>query len=237
MGVALVPGIFSIEAPHAVRTVEAIAPTMLLAAVGICTLATWVTHFSENHSTATTIDDGRWTTQLSSIVYRLSSPQARPALPTVITIGLLLAALTLNGVRYFVTWPSSPKAYDEFFVAETHAGEIIQRLVAQPEIQTGSYQIYVPAVAVTSDVVRYLTNGIRLETFAHNRLTTPAGEHALLIDIGEQPSDPQALGQALGNGATLLGSGPISPLSGKPEWTIYGRGSAAAQAVARALAP
>jgi hypothetical protein len=85
--------------------------------------------------------------------------------------------------------------------------------------------------------VRYLTNGIRLETFAHNRLTTPAGEHALLIDIGEQPSDLQALRQALGNGATLLGSGPISPLSGKPEWTIYGRGPAAAQAVARALVP
>jgi hypothetical protein len=39
MAVALVPGMFSIEAPHAVRTVEAIAPTMLLAAVGIGTLA------------------------------------------------------------------------------------------------------------------------------------------------------------------------------------------------------
>jgi hypothetical protein len=151
-------------------------------------------------------------------------------------IGLLAAALTLNGVRYFVAWPSSPKAYEEFFVAETHAGELIQRLVAQPEIQAGDYQIYVPAGAATSDVLRYLTNGIQLETFAHSRLTAPAGEHALLIDIG-QTSDPQALRQALGNGATLLGAGPISPLSGKPEWTIYGRGPAATQAVARALVP
>jgi hypothetical protein len=85
--------------------------------------------------------------------------------------------------------------------------------------------------------VRYLTNGILLETFAHGRLTTPAGDHALLIDIGDQTSDPQALGHALGAGEALLGSGPISPLSGRPEWTIYGRGPAAAQAVARALAP
>jgi hypothetical protein len=139
-------------------------------------------------------------------------------------------------VRYFVTWPASPKAYEEFFVAETHASEVIRRLVAQPEIQAGGYQIYVPAGALTSDVLRYLTSGIRLETFAHNRLTTPAGEHALLIDVGEQISDSQALRRELGDGATLLGTGPISPLSGKPEWTIYGRGPAAAQAVARALA-
>jgi len=224
MSVALVPGIFSIEAPHAVRTVEAIAPTMLLAAVGICTLAAWM----ENGGWRT--NDGRRTTYLSSFIHR-------PPSTFVLVIGLLIAALTLNGTRYFVTWPSSPKAYEEFFVAETHAGELIQRLAAQPEIKADDYQVYVPAGAVTNDVVRYLTSGIRLETFAHNRLATPAGEHALLIDIGDQTSDPQALGQALGNGATLLGSGPISPLSGKPEWTIYGRGASAAQAVARALMP
>ncbi|MEP7190736.1 MAG: hypothetical protein ABI901_16215, partial [Roseiflexaceae bacterium] len=228
MGVALVPGIFSIEAPHAVRTVEAIAPTMLLAAVGICALATWMKDGSPR-----TMEDGRWTTQLSSIVHPPSSPQAR----LVLLMGLLLAVLILNGGRYFVAWPSAPKAYEEFFVAETHAGELIQRLAAQPEIKAGDYQIYVPAGAVTSDVLRYLTNGIRLETFSHSRLTAPAGEHALLIDIGQQTSDPQALRLALGNGATLLGAGPISPLSGRPEWTIYGRGPAAAQAVARALVP
>jgi hypothetical protein len=226
MGMALVPGIFSIEAPHAVRTVEAIAPTMLLAAVGICTLTT-----TTDDRQPTT--DDRQTMHLSSVVLRLPS---RSALPTVIGIGLLFAALTLNGARYFVTWPQSPQAYAEFFVAETHAGELIQRLAAQPEIQAGSYQIYVPADAIKSDVIRYLTSGIALETFVHSRLSTPAGDNALLIDIGEQSSDPQALRQALGAGAALLGSGPISPLNGKPEWTIYGRGAAAAQAVAHALA-
>jgi hypothetical protein len=227
MGVALVPGIFSIEAPHAVRTVEAIAPTMLLAAVGACTLATKDEGRRTKDEGRRTKDEGRPTTHLLS----------RPVLPTVIGIGLLLAALTLNGARYFVAWPDSPKAYEEFFVAETHAGEVIQRLVAQPEIQAGGYMIYVPASAVTSDVLRYLTSGITLETFAHSRLTTPAGNHALLIDIGDQTSDPQDLRHALGDGAARLGAGPISPLSGKPERTIYGRGPAAARAVARALAP
>jgi 4-amino-4-deoxy-L-arabinose transferase-like glycosyltransferase len=229
MGVALVPGIFSIEAPHAVRTVEAIAPTMLLAAVGWCALAAWT-----KDERRTTKDASSFAVRRSSFVFRLSS---RSGLQTMLGIGLLIVALTLNGVRYFVAWPSSPKAYEEFSVAETHAGELIQRLAAQPEIQANHYQIYVPAGSVTSDVLRYLTNGIQLETFAHSRLTAPAGEHVLLIDIGEQTSNPQALRQALGNSTTVLGAGPISPLSGRPEWTIYGRGTAAAQAVARALVP
>jgi hypothetical protein len=151
--------------------------------------------------------------------------------------GLLIAALALNGARYFVVWPASPKAYEEFFVAETHAGELIQRLVAQPEIQAGGYQIYVPAGALRDDVLRYLTSGIALNTFAHNRLAVPAGDRALLIDIGDQQGDSQALRQTLGDGAALLASGPMSPLSGKPEWTLYGRGPEAAQAAARALAP
>jgi hypothetical protein len=168
---------------------------------------------------------------------RPSSPKAAPALLSVIGGGLLLAALALNGVRYFVAWPKSPQAYEEFLVADTHAGEVIQQLVAEPEIQAGGYQIYVPASAIKSDVFRYLTSGVSLATFAHGRLATPAGDHALLIDFGEQTSDPQNLRQALGDGAALLGTGPISPLSGKPEWTIYGRGQATAQAVARALAP
>jgi hypothetical protein len=148
----------------------------------------------------------------------------------------LLAALVFNSTRYFVAWPSSPQAYEEFFVAETHAGEVIQRLAAQPEIQAGSYQIYVPAGTASSEVLHYLTNGIQLKTFAHNQLSAPAGDHALLLDIGDQASDPQALRQALGRSAALLVAGPISPLSGKPEWAIYGRDPAAAQAVARALA-
>jgi len=166
----------------------------------------------------------------------LSSFVLRPSSKLALVAGLLFAALMLNGARYFVLWPQSPQAYEEFFVAETHAGELIQRLASQPEIQAGGYQIYVPASAIKSDVVRYLTSGIPLETFAHNRLSTPAGDNALLIDIGDQTDDPQALRRALGDGATLLGSGPISPLSGKPEWMIYGRSPAAAQAVARALA-
>jgi 4-amino-4-deoxy-L-arabinose transferase-like glycosyltransferase len=224
MGVALAPGIFSIEAPHAVRTVETITPAILLAAVGCFTLAT------------RTKDEGRRTKDEGRKPHLPSSLVVRRWSGGILTAGLLIAVFALNGARYFVAWPQSPKAYEEFFVAETHAGELIQRLAAQPEIRAGSYQIYVPASALQNDVVRYLTSGIPLETFAHNRLATPAGDHALLIDIGEQASDPQALRQALGDGAVLLGSGPISPLSGGPEWTIYGRGPAAAQAVAQALA-
>jgi 4-amino-4-deoxy-L-arabinose transferase-like glycosyltransferase len=237
LGVALVPGIFSIEAPHAVRTVESIAPTMLLAAVGSITLAAGMPQLRRNRSAATTLGTSRSTTRLSSSADRLISAQSRPTLRSLIGAGLLVAALALNGARYFVAWPASPKAYEEFSAAETSAGQIIQRLAAQPEIQAGGYQIYVPDSAARTDVLRYLTSGLALDTFAHGQLARPAGDRALLIDIGDQPGDPQALRQALGEGAAMLGVGPISPLSGRPEWTIYGRGPEAAQAVERALTP
>src|SRR4029079_13848786 len=67
MGVALVPGIFSIEAPHAVRTVEVIAPTMLLAAIGACGLAAGMAQHSQPHSSLRTRDDRSWTMRLPSI--------------------------------------------------------------------------------------------------------------------------------------------------------------------------
>jgi hypothetical protein len=240
LGLALIPGVFSIEAPHAVRTVEVIAPTMLLAAVGAVTLAAKLKHTGEEHSVAETMDDGRSTTRVSSIVYRLSSPQSRQTrqkLLRTLGAGLLVAALVLNGARYFVAWPASLKAYEEFLVPETHAGEIIQRLAAQPEIRGSQLQIYVPADAAQTDVLRYLTSGIALHTFEPSRLGLAAGEHALLIEIGDQLRTPEAIIAALGDGATQLASGPISPLSGQPEWAIYGRGPDATRVVAQALTP
>lgn len=155
----------------------------------------------------------------------------------VLIAGLLVAALALNGARYFVAWPASPKAYEEFSVAETHAGELIQRLAAQPEIRGGQLQIYVPAEAAQTDVLRYLSNGIALHSFEYGRLALPAGEQVLLIEIGDQASTPEAVAAALGSGAGQIASGPVSPLSGRAEWVIYGRGPDAAQAVAQALAP
>jgi hypothetical protein len=234
LGVALIPGIFSIEAPHAVRTVEVIAPTMLLAAVGALTLAAGT---AESRSSTETMGARRSTSRLSSVVDRRASPQLRPLRFQLLGAGLLGAILALNGARYFVAWPASPKAYEEFLVAETHAGELIQRLAAQPEVGASRYQIYVPADAAQTDVLRYLTSGIALHTFEAGRVAIPAGERALLIDIGDQPGAPEAITAALGDGAAALASGPVSPLSGYPEWTIYGRGPEAAQAVARTLEP
>jgi 4-amino-4-deoxy-L-arabinose transferase-like glycosyltransferase len=225
LGIALVPGIFSIEAPHAVRTVEVIAPTMLLAAVGTVTLATSLT------------DEGRRTKDEGQTRAHRSSLVIRPSSIFMLIAGLLVIVLALNGARYFVAWPASPKAYEEFLVPETHAGELIQRLAAQPQIRAGSYQIYVPADAAQTDVLRYLTSGITLHAFDPNRLAIPPGEPALLIDVGERLSAPEAITAALGDGAAPLASGPISPLTGQPEWAIYGRGPEAAQAVAHALAP
>jgi 4-amino-4-deoxy-L-arabinose transferase-like glycosyltransferase len=207
MGLALTPGIFSIEAPHAVRTVEVIAPTMLLASIGACGLANWGACQAWHNN-------GR-------------------QLVRVLGLGLLMVALALNLTRYFVTWPAAPKAYEEFFVAETHLGEVVQRLAGEAGQQASNYRIFVPRSAAKSDVLRYLTTGIELGTFEDERQATPAGKRSLLIVEGDQ----EAAGKLIGRDMELLGAGPISPLTGRPEFAIYGRGAEARQAVARALTP
>jgi hypothetical protein len=207
VGVALTPGIFSIEAPHAVRTVEVIGPTMLLASIGACGLANWGACQP-------------WHNNSRQLVQMLG-------------LGLLTGALALNVTRYFVTWPAAPKAYEEFFVAETHLGEVVQRLASEPGLQASGYRIFVPESAAKSDVLRYLTTGIELRTFGDAPQATLASERSLLID----DSDQQAADRLIGHDMELLGSGPISPLTGRPEFAIYGRGAEARQAVARALAP
>jgi hypothetical protein len=205
---ALVPGIFSIEAPHAVRTVEAIAPTMLLASTGACALLGWLAKPYLWHNT--NVQFGR-----------------------LLGVGLLVAALGLNGARYFVAWPATPKAYEEFFVAETHIGEVVQRLSQQPELRANGYRIFLPAGASRNEVLRYLTTGIDLGTFADGQLPAAEGDRALLIDYGGQQP---AARRALGADTVLLGAGPISPLTGLPEFEVYGRGDEARPAVERALA-
>jgi 4-amino-4-deoxy-L-arabinose transferase-like glycosyltransferase len=210
LGLALAPGIFSIEAPHAVRTVEAIAPTMLLASIGACALADW--------GACQAYNSGR-------------------QLVRVLGAGLLIVAVALNVTRYFVVWPAAPKAYEEFFVAETHIGEVAQRLAAMPDVQAYGYRIFVPKSAARNDVLRYLTTGIEIGTFADDRAATQASDGSLLIAVVEQQEDQLAARRLLGDDIAPLGTGPISPLTGKPEFVIYGRGTQAQQVVARALGP
>jgi len=207
LGVMLIPGLLSGQAPHAARTVEAIAPTILLAAVGGAALLDWA------------LRERGWI--------------ANASLRWGVALGLLACVLALNGWRYFVAWPATPPAYLEFYVGQTHIGEAAQQLARAPELNR--YQVFVSANLDDSDVIDYLTFGSDVRKFDGSRLWLGPGDQALLILRGNRPADDQAR-RILGAGALMIGEGPRSPVSGRPEFVIYARDAAAAPAVARVLA-
>jgi hypothetical protein len=112
---------------------------------------------------------------------------------------------------------------------------LVQRLAAAPELASHGYRIFVPAEA-EDDVIAYLTTGISIGTHKDSFLFAAPGERALMIAYGGSPAaQPDQARQMLGEGATLLGTGPTSP-TGRPEFVVYGRDAEAAQVVGRMLA-
>jgi 4-amino-4-deoxy-L-arabinose transferase-like glycosyltransferase len=108
LGLMALPGIFAMQAPHAVRAVETIPPTMLLAALGGWLCAVRVPELWPRRRT--------WISAAGAV--------------------LLALVLVLNAGRYFVLWPRATAAYTDFYVAETEAARAAQRLAAHtPGVQ------------------------------------------------------------------------------------------------------
>jgi 4-amino-4-deoxy-L-arabinose transferase-like glycosyltransferase len=208
LGIMLIPGLLSGQAPHAVRMVEAIAPTLLLAGWGGGALLGWAS------------EEWRW----------LDKPRRKWS----VGVGLVLGLLALNGWRYFVAWPATLPAYEEFYVADTHIGEAAQRLASAPELAAGHYHVFVFGARGDNDVLDYLTSDAAIGMVDGDHLSVQPGDQPLLIMHGDRPTADQAQ-RILGNDVTLLAMGPRSPTSDQPEFVIYGRG-AAAQAVTSVLA-
>jgi hypothetical protein len=210
LGVMLLPALMSNQAPHAVRTVEAIAPSMVLAGIGATALLGWVLELRHWRYNA-------W-------------------LGWAMGGGLLMCVLALNTWRYFVAWPATTGAYHEFYVADTHIGEVVQRLANTVGSSAKGYQIFLPQARGDNEVLDYLTYGIAVHSSVKGRAAAAHCGEALLIAYGIQPAaDMQQARRVLGPGAMIVGEGPRSPLDGRPEFVIYGCDATVRPFVAGAL--
>lgn len=144
--------------------------------------------------------------------------------------------LALNTWRYFVSWPATTGAYHEFYVADTHIGEVVQRLTSSADAPATGYQIFLPQARGDNEVLDYLTYGIAVRSFVKGRATATQCGGALLIAYGQQPdADMQQARRVLGPRALIIGAGPRSPLDGRTEFVIYSCDATARPFVARAL--
>jgi hypothetical protein len=149
--------------------------------------------------------------------------------------GLLVCVLALNTWRYFVIWPATTGAYDAFYVADTHIGEVVQRIARSAGSSAQGYQIFLPQARGDNEVLDYLTYGIAVHSSAKG-LAAAQCDGALLFAYGIQPSaDMQQARRVLGPSAMIVGQGPRSPLDGRPEFVVYGCDATARPFVARAL--
>jgi hypothetical protein len=207
LGVMLIPAFMSNQQPHAVRTVEAIAPSMVLAGIGAAALLGWLLELRHCRTNA--------------------------RLGWAIAGGLVACVLALNTWRYFVAWPATTSAYDAFYVADTHIGEAAQRLAGSAG--SSGYQIFLPQARGDNEVLDYLTYGMPVHSSAKGRVATQCGR-ALLFAYGLDPfADMQQARRILGASVMIVGSGPRSPIDGRPEFVIYGCDAKVRPFVARAL--
>jgi hypothetical protein len=199
--IGLLPGILSSNAPHALRSVDAIVPGLLLAALGARALATRAVRPDPLavEETSVPAQPGRagW------------PPPARgyPAL----ALGAC-AIVAFNIWVYFGHTPYDPRIWSKFaYLEETAIGSYARQSRAEGPL-------FVPAAVAGNDVARYLLYGLAVTTF-DSEAPPPALPHGarLVVQARGGVAPP---GQGPAGGAEPR---PMQPYPGteRPTFWLY----------------
>jgi hypothetical protein len=198
----LVPGLFSSDAPHAMRSLGALAPACMLAGAALDALVRR--------------DEGRGMREEGK---RGLHPSSLIPLP-------LVLSLAFNLWLYFGAMPRDPRVYGEFYVAETAMGIVAQTPARSSDTVVQAVRVFLPAKQQDDDVVRYLTSGSNVEWFDGARLSEAPGGEALVLLPPDATDEARAAALAvLGPGARAIGGAPRDPGGERPRFVAYGVGS------------
>ena len=213
----LIPGVFSGNAPHAMRSLGTLAPACLLAGIALAALGAP----TETLVLGATLDAGRPTG-----VRRRAVRRALVALA-------LGASLTFNGWLYFGAMRVTPTVYGEFDLLETTMGLVAQAPAAASDPALRAVRVYLPERLLGQDTLRFLTWGLPVNAYTGAPL--PADGSALVIlPASASPGAQAAALAALGPGATALGATATYPGTDQPIALAFGRGAAATRLLAAA---
>lgn len=197
MGIALIPGVFSTDAPHAMRSLGALAPACMLAGVGV------------------------------DAIYRVMRHSATSRWSTIVVGGLLGASLAFNTALYFGVMPRDPAVYREFEIADTMLGRVARAPAVSSDPRIRQVRVFLSRRVVDRDVVRFLTFGLDLGRFDGAQLSRPAGDQALvLLPANATDAERAAVLTALGPAARELAT-PRFPDNQQPLFHAYGLGEGA----------
>lgn len=200
LALALIPGIFSTNAPHAMRSLGALAPSCMLAGMALDTLI-------------------RGTTGAASQQWRRIAP--------VIAAGMLTVSLAFNVWLYFVAMPRNPAVYNEFDQTETAAGRVARAAATTNDPQLRAVQVFLDRRLIERDTVRFLTSDLSVGIFDGARLPATVTGDVLLILPPDASAEERKAALAAPGPATQELMPPFLPDGETPLFLAYGNSDAA----------
>ncbi|ABQ92640.1 hypothetical protein RoseRS_4300 [Roseiflexus sp. RS-1] len=205
LALALIPGIFSTNAPHAMRSLGALAPSCMLAGMALDALVVSVRN-------ATSV---RW----------------RQVVPATVA-GTLALSLGFNVWLYFVHMPRNPAVYHEFDLTETAVGRLVRAAALADDPRLRAVHVFLDRRLTAQDTVRFLTFDVTVGAFDGVRLSGTVDGDALLILPPDASDDERAAALAtLGPAAREL-EAPLLPNGEAPLFLAYGVGDGASRLLA-----
>ncbi|GAB4208728.1 MAG: glycosyltransferase family 39 protein [Roseiflexaceae bacterium] len=202
LAVGLLPGLFSTDAPHAMRALGALAPACMLAALALDRLLA-----SGTQTPATT---------------------SQPLAPRLALALVLVLSLGFNGWLYFASMARNPAVYSEFDPATTAMGRIGRLPFDTADPALRAVRVFVAKESAASDEMQFLDRGVVVGTFDGARLSQPPGGDALILLPKEAPPAwASAALDALGPGAVEISAVPREPDGVTPLFRAFavGRGA------------
>ncbi len=199
----LLPGLFSGDAPHAMRSLGMLAPACMLAVFALEALR------QKNQELRT---KNRVAFNLIPVAFNL----------------LLVGSLVFNVWLYFGAMARNPAVYSEFYVTETAMARVARApfVVDDPELQ--SVKVFILKKTLQTDALRYLTSDIPVESVSGTQLSAPTGDQALLLlPTGTSAEVRDQALQAFGAAAEPLTAVPTYPQGERPLFLAYGIGDEA----------
>ncbi|ABU59901.1 hypothetical protein [Roseiflexus castenholzii] len=197
LGLALIPGVLSTNAPHAMRSLGALAPSCMLAGMALDTLI-------------------RATNSAGSHLWRRIAPA--------VVTGTLVVSLSFNAWLYFVAMPGNPAVYNEFDQTETAVGRVARMAATSNDPRLRSIRVFVDRRLIERDTVRFLTGDLIIGVFDGVRLSeTVTGDALLILPPDVSDGDRKAALEALGLAAHEL-TPPLLPNGEAPLFLAYGVG-------------
>jgi hypothetical protein len=209
---SLIPGFFSTDAPHAMRSLGALGPTCLLAGVG-----------------------------MAAVLQRAQKLQSAPP-PNLHALrafrgeqqrvvfggALLVASLTFNLALYFRQMPRDPRVYTEFDVGATAMARIARMPFESDDPAFRAVTVFLSEMTREQETARLLLDGVPINIVDDGRFSTPPGAQALvLLPTDAPPEWHDAARAALGPDAFVIEGVPRYPGSDRPLFFALGKGEAA----------